>query len=166
MNIFRRGQTGFTIVELLIVIVVIGILAALVLNSFSGAQARARDARRAQDIASIKRALLAYEALNGGVPRTTGASSYTQGVIYQGWDASTSPNWLAFLRANHGNNPMPVDPTNNVVGNNPPIAGNRVYYYFCYDPTATRPESMVILGYHKEENNQPTATSFTVAACL
>ena len=38
---YKRNQAGFTIVELLIVIVVIGILAALVLNTFQGVQARA-----------------------------------------------------------------------------------------------------------------------------
>ena len=38
----KRKDRGFTIVELLIVIVVIGILAALVLNSFRGVQERAQ----------------------------------------------------------------------------------------------------------------------------
>lgn len=49
----RARQHGFTIVELLIVIVVIGILAALVLNSFAGVQAKARDTKRKTDIQAI-----------------------------------------------------------------------------------------------------------------
>jgi prepilin-type N-terminal cleavage/methylation domain-containing protein len=36
----NRKQAGFTIVELLIVIVVIGILAALVITTFTGIQAK------------------------------------------------------------------------------------------------------------------------------
>ncbi len=48
-----RRQAGFTIVELLIVIVVIGILAAIVLNTFSGVQARARNTERQTDMKSL-----------------------------------------------------------------------------------------------------------------
>ena len=49
----RKQESGFTIVELLIVIVVIGILAALVLNTFQGVQARARDTERQTDINAL-----------------------------------------------------------------------------------------------------------------
>ncbi len=49
----RKNQKGFTIVELLIVIVIIVILAALVLNTFNGAQKKARDAKRDSDIKAI-----------------------------------------------------------------------------------------------------------------
>ena len=49
----KTYKKGFTIVELLIVIVVIGILAALVLNTFQGVQARARDTERRTDINAI-----------------------------------------------------------------------------------------------------------------
>ncbi len=59
---------GFTIVELLIVIVVIGILAALVLNSFSGAQRNARNAQTAHAIEAYKKGLLAYAVINGAYP--------------------------------------------------------------------------------------------------
>lgn len=53
-NVLRKGlEKGFTIVELLIVIVVIGILAALVLNSFSGVQSKARDTKRQTDMKAI-----------------------------------------------------------------------------------------------------------------
>jgi prepilin-type N-terminal cleavage/methylation domain-containing protein len=60
-----RSQSGFTIVELLIVIVVIGILAALVLNTFSGVQARARDTERQTDTKALATQLEAYYNLDG-----------------------------------------------------------------------------------------------------
>ncbi|HET8884096.1 MAG TPA: prepilin-type N-terminal cleavage/methylation domain-containing protein, partial [Candidatus Saccharimonadales bacterium] len=50
-------QTGFTIVELLIVIVVIGILAAITIVAYNGIQERARDIQRQSDIAAIGKAL-------------------------------------------------------------------------------------------------------------
>ncbi len=46
----NRKNRGFTIVELLIVIVIIGILAALVVTTFSGTQKKARDAERKSDV--------------------------------------------------------------------------------------------------------------------
>lgn len=56
----KRKQSGFTIVELLIVIVVIGILAALVVTTFSGVQRKARNAERQSDINAIHTQLEAY----------------------------------------------------------------------------------------------------------
>lgn len=61
----KSTQKGFTIVELLIVIVVIGILAALVLNTFAGIQQRARDTERKTDVNSIATQLEAYYNLDG-----------------------------------------------------------------------------------------------------
>ena len=67
ISLNKRSQ-GFTIVELLIVIVVIGILAALVLNSFTGVQARARDTERRTDINAIATQLEVYYNDAGGYP--------------------------------------------------------------------------------------------------
>lgn len=55
-----RWQHGFTIVELLIVIVVIGILAAITIVSYNGIQARAFDAQQATEVNSIAKALSMY----------------------------------------------------------------------------------------------------------
>lgn len=61
-------QRGFTIVELLIVIVVIGILAALVITTFSGIQQRARNTERETDIKALHSQLEAYYAQYGHYP--------------------------------------------------------------------------------------------------
>jgi prepilin-type N-terminal cleavage/methylation domain-containing protein len=70
-------ERGFTIVELLIVIVVIGILAALVLNSFSGVQAKARDTERQTDVKSIATQAEAWynQAGQGAYPATADLTS-------------------------------------------------------------------------------------------
>ncbi len=68
----KSSQKGFTIVELLIVIVVIGILAALVLNTFSGVQKRARDTQRQTDVNAIATQLEVYYNDNGTYPLATG----------------------------------------------------------------------------------------------
>lgn len=64
----QTQQKGFTIVELLIVIVVIGILAAIVIVAFNGIQSRARDAERTSDIRTIHKKLEVFYADKGYYP--------------------------------------------------------------------------------------------------
>ena len=64
----NRKQQGFTIVELLIVIVVIGILAALVITTFTGIQQKARNTERNTDIKALHGQIEAYYAQNGRYP--------------------------------------------------------------------------------------------------
>lgn len=58
-------QKGFTIVELLVVIVVIAILAAITLVVFNGTQSRARDSRRMSDLELLAKSTGLYAADNG-----------------------------------------------------------------------------------------------------
>lgn len=64
----KKRQSGFTIVELLIVIVVIGILAALVITTYSGIQAKARNSKRQVDLQSLQTQLEAFYSQNGFYP--------------------------------------------------------------------------------------------------
>jgi prepilin-type N-terminal cleavage/methylation domain-containing protein len=61
-------QDGFTIVELLVVIVVISILVALTLPNLFGLQRRARDDTRKNDLKNIKGALEEYYNDNNSYP--------------------------------------------------------------------------------------------------
>jgi len=67
----KSKQQGFTIVELLIVIIVIGILAALVLVTFTGVQQKARNTERTTDVKAIASHLEVYNAQNGYYPTST-----------------------------------------------------------------------------------------------
>lgn len=51
---------GFTLVELLVVLAIIGILAAIGLGNFYTAQVKSRDAKRKQDLDHVQRALEMY----------------------------------------------------------------------------------------------------------
>ncbi|NCU30090.1 prepilin-type N-terminal cleavage/methylation domain-containing protein [Candidatus Saccharibacteria bacterium] len=73
----RTKLHGFTIVELLIVIVVIAILAAISFVAYSGLQARARDSVRDSNVAQILNSAEMYAAEEGGFPSS---SSYSCGL--------------------------------------------------------------------------------------
>lgn len=72
--VFAGSTLGFTIVELLIVIVVIGILAAIVITAYNGVQQRARNANVASVVLAYKKALLQYAADNHSYPISSGAA--------------------------------------------------------------------------------------------
>lgn len=59
MNNMRKSVSGFTIVELLIVIVVIAVLAAVTTVAYNGLQTRAQNAKIASDISILQKAALA-----------------------------------------------------------------------------------------------------------
>jgi len=91
----KRKEEGFTIVELLIVIVVIGILAALVITTFSGVQRKARNTERETDIKAIHGQVEAYYAQNGRYPSLSDLQSDSfRTSNLQGLDAGalTAPN--------------------------------------------------------------------------
>ena len=64
----HKKRPGFTIVELLIVIVVIAILAALTIVAYNGIQTRAQDAQRLSVMNSLKKSIEEYYVLNGTYP--------------------------------------------------------------------------------------------------
>jgi type II secretion system protein G len=61
-------KSGFTIVELLIVIVVIGILAAIVVVAYNGITQQAKVSQANSELSNFKRAMLAYKATTGELP--------------------------------------------------------------------------------------------------
>lgn len=68
MQLAIRKQKGFTLLELLIVIVIIGILIALVLPNLINGPIRARDVRRKEDLNAISSGLEQYYNDNQAYP--------------------------------------------------------------------------------------------------
>lgn len=65
-----RRTSGFTIVELLIVIVVIAILAAVTIVAYNGIQTRAENTKTITAVSSYARAIRSYATINGSYPVT------------------------------------------------------------------------------------------------
>lgn len=113
----RKSVSGFTIVELLVVIVVIAILATITTQAYIGMQVRSRDAARSDTIAKIERALELYRLDYDRYPSATASPGES------GWEVSTDTagTFMEYL-SNYGlNGGTPVDPLN--------VSPNRFMYY-------------------------------------
>lgn len=79
MLMLRQRQGGFTIVELLIVIVVIAILATISVVAYNGIQNRANDAAVQSDLRNIGQKVVSYQVLNDKYPNSAGTFSSAVG---------------------------------------------------------------------------------------
>lgn len=74
-GVSNRVQYGYTVAEMLIVIMVIGILAALTFSGVQSSNARGRDAERTADIDVLHSRLEEYFSDYGGYPSTLAATN-------------------------------------------------------------------------------------------
>lgn len=75
-RIFKK-QGGFTLLELLIVIVIIGILALLIIPNITSAPKKARDTKRKTDVTTVRKSLEEYYVSNNAYPVSASATNIT-----------------------------------------------------------------------------------------
>ena len=66
----HRKQAGFTLIELMVVVVIIAILAGLIIPRFMGETDKAKQAKAKMQIESLESALKMYKLDNGSYPTT------------------------------------------------------------------------------------------------
>ncbi len=116
-------RSGFTIVELLIVIVVIAVLASITVVAYNGIQSRARDTGRVQKVKDISKAIELYKIDNGQYPpiQDGNSSESSCGSQTENWGHCDRNKELADMLAPY----MKLDPTS--LSN--ATQGSYVYYY-------------------------------------
>ena len=136
-------KRGFTLVELLVVMSIIGVLASLGVGSFRSAQARGRDAQRKSDLKQISHSLELYygdygqypaavsTSLIGGCPSTT-SSSCAWGT------GSFTDNKTVYFKV------LPADPITqqNYYYRIVPASNNQKYQIFAYLEGTNDPDKM------------------------
>jgi len=124
----RRKPKGFTIIELLVVVAIIGLLAATSLALFSSARTKARDAQREEHIKTLQNAMALYATNSRVYPNPTASG----GLCLTGSDTVSS----ALIGAD-ALSAVPRDPGHSC-GSGLPGASNPHYHYESLDGTTYR----------------------------
>lgn len=98
-----RNESGFTLIEVMVVVVILGILAAIIVPKIMSRPEQARIVKAKQDILEIQNALDLYKLDNGFYPTT---DQGLQALVTQPTTPPVPKNWNpdGYLQAS------PVDP--------------------------------------------------------
>ncbi len=138
----RRGVGGFTLVELLLVLVILGTLAAIVLPKFSGRTEQARITAAQSQLATFGTALDSFEIDNGYYPK---GKNGLLDLVQQPRDAQ---NWKGpYLK-----NEIPMDPW------------GRAYAYECPGRHNTSSYDLASAGPDGREGSEDDITNWQTSA--
>ncbi|MFA5386352.1 MAG: type II secretion system protein [Candidatus Paceibacterota bacterium] len=131
---FKIRERGFTLIEILVVIAIIGILSSLILVGLNGARKQGRDARRVADLRQVQTGLELYFQSKGQYPPNGNWQSIVTALSGAG--------------AGLGINNVPNDPLN---------AGGWNYAYCTVDQT-----QYALAAYLEDTNNSALKQSANV----
>jgi len=131
MKINNKTAKGFTLLEILVVVTIIGLLAAVGVVSYGSLLKGSRESRRKADLEQIRAALEIYKSANGAYPTTagawwgpcTGAGSHTD-TGASGYVPNLAPTYM---------NRLPHDPKEGYATANPISPANcGAAWNYCY----------------------------------
>ncbi len=157
----KAKSRGFTIVELLIVIIIIAILAAITIVAYTGIQQRARDSQRKTHVQAIVKALELYYIDNGRYPSGSGSTT-----INNAWSTTADASWSNLATAlSPYLATLPADPIS-TPNANPQFSVGYNYAYFAGNYCGTTNNQVFILVYRNETVPQENTLTGTCTAPL
>lgn len=120
MKTMIRRQAAFTLVELLMVMVVLAVIAAIVIPKFAGRQLEAQDASLKSDLNLLRNAIASYQADTGYYP--TALSDLTATTAPADGCTSAGPPCSSAITASNWHGPylataVPTDPVSGTAFN-------------------------------------------------
>lgn len=109
-----KNQKGFTLIEILVVVAIVGMLASFILTALGAARSKGRDAKRKGDMVQLQTALELYLNTYGSYP-STGGNWWGITVSGGSHDVTGSNGYIPNL-APEFINKLPVDPIVNASG--------------------------------------------------
>ncbi len=117
----RKAQSGFTLIEIMVVVVILGLLGTLVVQAVGGRPDQAREVKVQNDIASLEGALKLYKLDNFTFP------SQAQGLAALTSNPSGSKNWRGpYIER------LPEDPWGNAYQYRNPSTKGRKFDIYSY----------------------------------
>ena len=100
----RHRETGFTLVELLIVVIILGILAAITIPQFNSATAEAREANILSNLQTVRQAIEMYRLQHDETYPTVDIVAQLTGQTAK--DGSAGTAYGPYLRGEFPKNPL------------------------------------------------------------